>query len=348
MAITFRGLGSAPATGDGVMYYDTGSDLLKVYSDGEWRNALAYASYGEIQNMGGFAGAKNWAMRVVYAKGYMMGGYRSSSPWKNINATHHHTDITVNLGDKLTYQAGYCCGGFSDSTGYMYGTIDSFPGNSTHVDAFNMTSETSRDCPGSLTDSKNDGGTFQKDDNTRSWVYAGGADDCCRHQFQTDSFSHIHNLHSADNDASTCYGDQGGHGYMPKGSYKMNMSSESNGSMPNVIANQTHAKALPSKHYKWYGENNGNSTSANQVYKYFTTTDTNAVSPNFKPWTAGETNYEMGQNHGYGLGACGVNCQDNATFKTYYHTDGHVAGSTAMEIKGHDGASSGGNSSCDY
>ena len=45
----------------------------------------------------------------------MAGGYKSSSPWKNINRTVHSTDTTTNLGDQLTRGADYVNGAFTVS-----------------------------------------------------------------------------------------------------------------------------------------------------------------------------------------------------------------------------------------
>jgi hypothetical protein len=93
-----------------------------------------------------------------------------------------------------------------------------------------------------------------------------------------------------------------------------------------------------------YVENNGNSTEGHsgQVRNYNTTNDTHIGCNSFKPWRGGETNYEIGQDHGYGLGHCGDGCQSNHSFKSFYHTDSHLAGGTTMQPKGHDGMSSAG------
>ena len=340
MAITFRGLGSAPASAAGKMYHDTTLAKMMLYSDGAW-GSLGAAADPEMEK-----GFSKWQTRVVYIKGYMMGGYRNSSPWKNVNRTVHSTDVTTNLGDIMDVAGGYCTGGFSDTRGYMYGSTNAFPGTTTHVSAMTMATETGASMSGSMTDAKDDLGQFQHHNNTKGWCYGGSADDICSHTFSTDSFSHIGNYNSDNHHPSNCYGD-GNSGYMPKGSYKMQMESETVGSMVNVVGAQTHSKALPTKHYRFYVENNGNSTSPNEVYRYNVVVDTNAVSSNFKPWTAGETNYEQSQHHGYGLGHCGIGCQSNHSFKTYYFTEQHVAGGTTMEPKGHSGASSGGNASTD-
>jgi hypothetical protein len=339
MPITFRGASSAPSSAAGKVYFNSTYGSLQNYS--EMGDTSAWRAVADTGNDQGWEG---WQMRVVYVQGYMMGGYRSSSPWKNVNRTVHATDVTTNLGDIMDVAGAYCTGGFSDTRGYMYASDNSFPGTTTHVSAMGLFTETGATMNGSLTDAKDDLGQFQHHNNTKGWCYGGNADDICSHTFSTESFSHIGNYNSDNHHASNCYGD-GKSGYMPKGSYKMQMESETVGTMVNVVGAQTHSKALPTKHYRFYVENNGNSTSTNEVYRYNVVTDTNAVSPNFKPWVGGETNYEQGQYHGYGLGHCGIGCQSNHSFKTYFFTDAHVAGGTTMEPKGQAGASSGGNAS---
>ena len=39
--------------------------------------------------------------RTIIVQGYMLGGYKDSSPWKNVNLTIHATDTTTNLNDHL-------------------------------------------------------------------------------------------------------------------------------------------------------------------------------------------------------------------------------------------------------
>ncbi len=278
--------------------------------------------------------------RVTYTQGYVMGGYRNSSPWKNVNRTIHATDVTTNLGDLMDKKGAYCTGGFDDIRAYSYATDNAFPGTTSYVSSFNMWVETGAASPGTMSAARNDLGEFQND-GTRSWVYGGGSAHVDRHIFATNTFSNVTSGDSADYQNSNQWGDNLT-GFRSKGSQKMKFQTETWSTMGNVVGGQTHSKTLPSKHGRCYIENNGNSTNgSSHMINYNVVTETGAGCNSFKPWTGGETNYEIGQNHGYGLGHCGDGCQSNHSFKTQYHTDSYTAGSTTMEPKGHDGMSSG-------
>lgn len=291
------------------------------------------------------AGTVFWAetdfkLRIVYTQGYMMGGYQGSSPWRNVNRTVHATDITTNLGDVLARSGGYCTGGFSDLDAFLYGSGNTM-GASANVEGFHMFSETGFSV-NNMTASRNDSGEFQNQEGTMAYIYGAGTGNVDRHNFSSGSFTNIYSGDSSDHQNSNQWGDDL-HGFRSKGSQKMNFSTEAWSAFANVVGAQTHSKTLPSKHGRMYIENNGNSTSGSQVVKYNTTTFSGANTGNFKAGIGGETNFEIGQEHGYGLGDCGSHgCQSNHSYKTYYHSDSHTVLGAAGEIKGHPGASSGG------
>jgi hypothetical protein len=283
----------------------------------------------------------DFKLRVIYIQGYMMGGYQGGSPWRNVNRTVHATDITTNLGDKLNRSGGYSTGGFSDTDSYLYGSGNTL-GHSSNVEGFHMFSESGY-ALSDMTTNRNDCGEFQNQDGTSGYVYgAGGGSQVDRHSFATDTFSNIYNGDNSDYQNSNQWGDDM-NGFRSKGSQKMAFASESWSSFNNMVGSQTHSKCLPSKHSRMYIENNGNSTNGSQVVKYNTTTMSGTNTSNFKAGSGGETNFEIGQEHGYGLGDCGSHgCQSNHSYKAYYHTDSHLVMGSAGEIKGHGGASSGG------
>ena len=108
-----------------------------------------------------------------------------------------------------------------------------------------------------------------------------------------------------------------------------------------MIGSNTHDKSMATKMGYFYSENNGNGTTSGNVYKYNVTTESGTTTGSFKSHNAGETNFQTGQYHGYGMGDCGDSCQENTTYKSYYFTDSHVAGGGTMESKGTPGRSSG-------
>jgi hypothetical protein len=108
-----------------------------------------------------------------------------------------------------------------------------------------------------------------------------------------------------------------------------------------MVGGNTHDKGLATKMGYFYVENNNNSTTSGNTYKYNITTETNATTGSFKSHNSGETNYQTGQYHGYALGDCGSSCQENTSWKSYFFTDSHVAGGGTMQPKGTPGRSSG-------
>jgi hypothetical protein len=296
--------------------------------------------------MSGPAGVLFWQetdfkLRIVYTQGYMMGGYQGGTPWRNVNRTVHSTDITTNLGDVLTRTGGYASGGFGDLDCFLYGSGNTL-GASSNVEGFHMFSETGY-AAADMTTSRDDSGSFQNQEGTFGYIYGAGAgSQVDRHSYTSNTFTNMYNGENSNHQNSDQWGDDQ-HGFRSKGSEKMNFATEAWSSFPNQVGAQTHSKTLPSKHGRMYIENNGNSTTGAQVVKYNTATFSGSNTSNFKAGSGGETNFEIGQEHGYGLGDCGSHgCQSNHSYKAYYHTDSHTVLGSAGEIKGHPGASSGG------
>lgn len=322
---------------EGIEWFDTDDWKLYKYLNGAWREMVSNRPGESI-----VVRKTDPLYRVTYTQGYMMGGYRNSSPWYNANRTVHSTDVTTNLGDIFTQAGGYVTGGFSDTTGYMFGAWTD-NGASTYVCRLNMSTEAAMSML-NMQVSRNQGGEFQDGDNYAGYIHGGGSGWVERLTWSTETFLHI-----ADEDGTDYQNTYqwtmptGGYGYKSFGSRKMQFSTETWNIFSNACGGQTHSKTLPSKHGRMYVENNGNSTSGTNgdTRRFVSATDTHTGCSSFKTNYGGETNYEVGQDWGYGLGMCGAACQENTSFKSYYHTDSHVMGGTTMQPKGHDGASSG-------
>ena len=127
MAFTFP---SSPSTGT---LFTAPSGVMYVW-DGSW------TTMGDTQASNPFS--NSFLYRSIYTKGYMNGGYKSGSPWYNVNKTIHATDMTTNLGDKLTYNSSYVGGGFSDYRSYIYPSTGAVGGSGTIVESMNMANDT--------------------------------------------------------------------------------------------------------------------------------------------------------------------------------------------------------------
>jgi hypothetical protein len=76
--------------------------------------------------------------RSLFTHGYVAGGYKGSSPWRNVNKTWHATDITFSVGEQLDRAMAYGDGTFSDFNAYVHGTINAFSGSSSHTSSYNL------------------------------------------------------------------------------------------------------------------------------------------------------------------------------------------------------------------
>jgi hypothetical protein len=119
-------LPSSPTQGQ--VIYNTDSHRMEIYDAGVWKDAA------DIRHGTFFT-------RMVITTGYVMGGYKSDSPWKNVNRMVHATDVMTNLGDLLTYAGTYTSGVNNLTKGFLWSTTDSMAAGTT-TSAFNLATET--------------------------------------------------------------------------------------------------------------------------------------------------------------------------------------------------------------
>jgi hypothetical protein len=135
----------------GQIIYNTTNRRMEIYDS----DAAVWKSAEDVRR-------SNYLNRQTITTGYVMGGYKSSSPWKNVNRMVHATDVMTNLGDLLAYAGAYTSGVSNLSKGFLWSTDGTFPGTSTTTSAFNLATETtagtntnwnmkeSRDDPGTI------------------------------------------------------------------------------------------------------------------------------------------------------------------------------------------------------
>ena len=316
------------------MAYKIGSQTVVDDSANVYAWTGPFGQYSDVS-----ANLQPFFYKRIYTRGFVCAGYRSSTPWNNVNETDHSTDTTW-IVPAMERAGAYCCGNWSAVKGYMYATSNSFPRNTSHVVRYYMYTHTTDAWGDVMSNSRDDCGSMQWDD-VRGYVFGGSGDSIDNHQFASDSMSHLANGHNSDNHQNCNQWGDDIKGYKAHGSGKITYSSNSFGSFPNMIGSNTHDKSMATKMGYFYSENNGNGTTSGNVYKYNVTTESGTTTGSFKSHNAGETNFQTGQYHGYGMGDCGDSCQENTTYKSYYFTDSHVAGGGTMESKGTPGRSSG-------
>lgn len=324
--------------------YITPGGLIYLYD-----NSASWSTEGDTQTTNPFT--NSFRYRTIYSRGYVSGGYQNSAPWKNVNRTVHATDVTTNLGDRLDYGAAYVDGGFSDIYLYVYGLADSFSGSSTWTGSVSMITEAARthDNNWDTKTTRDDVGCLVNPTNTMGYITAGGSAATDKHNYVTEI---MYSAGSAFNgptagdtygNVACWYGEFRGWIWRSGGGY-MTFSTEVWTSGGTTVGTDGWGKALCSKHGWAYVKNAGNITNA--VYKLDDNTgaqlNTGLTTPD---GSAGEENYEMGQNWGYCLGHYN-GAQNNNTYKVNYLTDVFTAMGSTTQPKGHDGMSSAATAPC--
>ena len=288
--------------------------------------------------------ATTWRYRTIINRGYMMGGYRSSVPWRNVNQTIHSNDTTTNLGDIMTYTAAYHDGGFNDNYGYSFGVENAYPGTATLGQSFNMTNNTSRGASSSwnMSTARNDLGCINDDVNNFSYMTGGNSQVTDRFNHTTDS----RDTTIGNSGLSSDYvgaADGGDRGFVWNGTHRK--LTYSNTSWSGMFGTRgTHSKGLTSKWGYYYI---GPPNNTEDMYKVNSTNDTGLGTIGQYPHvdSQGEHNFEMGQDVGYSIGMWqGSFSQANDSWKLNYSNDSFnsgVSGHSTLQPKGHDGCSSG-------
>lgn len=75
-----------------------------------------------LRDLGGSraAGVLPWNEARIITHGFIAGGYKNNSPWRNVNLTQHSTDTSSNLGDLMSESGAYLDGGNSDTNFYVF------------------------------------------------------------------------------------------------------------------------------------------------------------------------------------------------------------------------------------
>lgn len=287
--------------------------------------------------------ASSWSLSRIWTHGYVGGGYKSSSPWNNVNRTVHATDTSVNLGDTLDKSGAYMSGSWNDKKHFLHSMENTYRGSSDYTSGFSMTNEVgiAHQSSWDMTVSRASMGSFQDHvfAGGYSYLYGGG-------NARMDRFNITNEVMSTANFPNSP-GDTGndptwgGHGRL-RGWYKrgntrqaFDWKTESWVTWATAPGGDGWKKILSSMIGHFYcgrGNNNQNNNS-----KIDDTTGVNLSNINFG--AMGEENFQMGMRKGYCLGNYN-GAQNNQTFKVNYQTDSTTSLGATAEPKGHDGMSS--------
>jgi len=322
---------------NGQVIYNSTSGVMEIYVDGLWK---------PIDNT---QTPNPFLYRQVITSGYVMGGYKDSSPWKNVNRMVHATDVMTNLGDLLSYAGAYTSGFCTTTKGFLWSTDNSWPGTSVTTSAFNLATETTAgtNANWNMTVSRNDVGTFFKE-TSYAWLVGGGNSGIDFFNGTTETMSATGQTSMSGDSMQSgvatisdelkafAWGDATHKYSFASGStMTVNTSGSVNGS-------GSQQKGINSKHNRGYCGNEGTYCQGYNLRRWDLTTETNLGTTGKPIGDSGEENFDMGQFHQYAMGLydC-TNGQNNRGWRfSYVSETGYEIGAGSVRT-GVPGGSSG-------
>jgi hypothetical protein len=279
----------------------------------------------------------------------LAGGYKDSSPWRNVHRTINATDQTTHLGQLLDYPASYTKGAcsktilfvFSSNSDNAWKGPDTIHG--TYTSAINMSNETqyANLSKFNLFNARSDLAVMWKETEF-AWVVAGGTTSVEKFNLSSEVNITGYNLStfSSSEGASAFSDENNAYAYNSGNGVKFSFSTEtfSNGSVWGAHGQQ---KGISSKVGKGYAGNEGSYNGGYNLRRWTTSNDTN-IGTVAKPDSSGcgEENFTMGQDHQYMLGNYN-GAQNNNSWKFYYATDSGSSSVSGLNPGVNNGTSSG-------
>jgi hypothetical protein len=329
--------GSRPgAPVEGQVIWNTDTRKLEMYDGGYWKAITD--------------GLRPYLYRTIITTGYVYGGYKNSSPWKNANRMTHATSVCTNIGDVISVASCYTNGACNLTSAFIWGCDPGWPGVTTVTCAFNMATETNKglNSAWNTRQPRAQAGTIFKE-TFWAYIFAGGSGDVDVMNLTTE----VMYVNSTGPDM------MGGDGYQ---SGAANLSDENagyawqDGSVQKLLFSNTVAylvtdssvtgstsqqKGINTKLGKGYCGNEGSYSGGYTYRRYNFATDTNIGNVSKPIGDCGEENLDMGQDHQYLMGQHDGTGQNNRGHIFSYVTDsGYELGSGSVRT-GVPGGSSG-------
>ena len=275
-----------------------------------------------------------WRYRQMLTTGYMLGGYKNSALWSNVNRIVNSTDTTTNLGDgKIDnnhYKAGFS--GYNKTYVLNGGTIT----------AFDMRTEVKSNSGQNGAGSNLAAGGTTFNERTYGYSMGGGVGQWNKWQFSTETWISTHGSGYNDNQSSVS-SDQRGIMWGESGqTQRVLFSTDGIANMGYSAGAHGQQKGLNSKWGYGYAGNEGSWSGSNN-YRKININSESGSGTFTRPggWAMGEENHIMGQDWGYMLGQHDSSGQNNRSYRWNYSTDSGYVGGSTMEPKGQAGCSSG-------
>ena len=295
--------------------------------------------------------------RQIINYSYLAGGYKSSSPWKNVHRTTNATDQTVHLGELMDYPASYTSGACSKSILFIWSTAtDNLWKSATQVDStyttgIHMVNETAyaHQSKWDLLNARDDCGTLFKE---TEFAYIFGGSVATVEKFNLTNETMYTTYYPGGSPyvttTTSITSSLGASGFSEE-NYGYGYGSESGNKCffaTDIFITTTHwgvsgqQKGISSKVGKGYCGNEGTYNGGYNLRRWDMFTETNIGNVAKPEGNTGEENFTMGQDHQYMLGNYnGV--QNNNSWKFTYATDTGVSNPAGLSPGVNAGTSSG-------
>jgi hypothetical protein len=297
--------------------------------------------------------------RQVINFSYLAGGYKDSSPWKNVHRTTNSTDQTVHLGELLDYPASYTSGACSKRILFIWSTntdggmkFDSAI-HSTWTSGIHMVNETAyaHQSKWDFANARDDCGTLHQETEF-AWIFGAGVAAVEKFNLTNETMYSVYyqagSPYIITTSSITGSGPSGASGFSDE-NYGYGWTQQSGTKL--FFANDTFTnnqqwgasgqqKGISSKVGKGYCGNEGTYNGGYNLRRWNVFTETNIGNVAKPHPNCGEENFTMGQDHQYMLGNYD-GAQNNTSWKFTYATDSGVVNPSGLPPGVNGGTSSG-------
>jgi hypothetical protein len=328
---TTAGRPASPVNGQ--VIYNTSTSTMEIYDGGQWRNVTAQRSF---------------LLRTIITNGYVLGGYKDTSPWRNVNRMVHATDVMTNLGDQIDTPGAYISGASGLTKAWGWGMTSAWPGTSAAGVAFNMSTETSA---GTSTNfdmrvARDDLGTLWRE-HYYAYIIGGGSADVDVFNMSVETMMQDLGIDSILGSSGEFYAvggvsDEWAGWAWGGGNTRLSYASGANYRVDTGVVGGSNGqqKGINSKIGRGWMGNEGTYNGGYNLRRWNLATETNLGTVAKPIGNSGEENFDMGQAHQYMMG-CYDGAQNNRGWKFNYSTEsGSELGSGSLRT-GVPGGSSG-------
>jgi len=297
--------------------------------------------------------------RQILNYSYLAGGYKSSSPWKNVHKATNATDQTVHIGELLDYPASYTSGACSKTKLFIWSTNtdnlwkSATQVHSTYTSGIDMVNETSyaHQTKWDLLNERDDPGCLFKETEF-AWVFGGSVATVEKFNLTNETMyttyypggspyvtttSSITSTLGASGFSDENYG----YGYGSESGNKCHFATDVFETRPSSWASSGQQKGISSKIGKGYCGNEGTYQGGYNLRRWDAFTETNIGNVAKPRANCGEENFALGQDHQYMLGCYGDSVQNNDSWKFTYSTDTGIVNPSGLAPGVNGGTSSG-------